>query len=92
MALVDIAAGVSTSNVDALVVSACVQMPSLEAIPGVEARAGVPVVSSRCLPRRFGCWRHWDCRPCPQRWRLAFLAVRQRGRRRHAKGGLDGET
>ena len=46
MALVDIAAGVSTANVDALVVSACVQMPSLAAIPVVESRAGVPVVSA----------------------------------------------
>jgi maleate isomerase len=46
MALVEIAAGVSTNNVDALVVSACVQMPSLAAIPAVESRAGVPVVSA----------------------------------------------
>jgi len=46
MALVDIAAGVSTANVDALVVSACVQMPSLAAIPVVESRVGVPVVSA----------------------------------------------
>ncbi len=46
MALVDIAAGVSLANVDALVLSACVQMPSLAAIPAVEARAGVPVVSA----------------------------------------------
>jgi len=46
MALVEISAGVSTANVDALVVSACVQMPSLEAIPVVEAKAAVPVVSA----------------------------------------------
>lgn len=46
LALVDIAAGVSTANVDALVVSACVQMPSLAAIPLVESRAGIPVVSA----------------------------------------------
>jgi maleate isomerase len=46
MGLVDIAAGVSTANVDALVVSACVQIPSLAAIPVVESRVGVPVVSA----------------------------------------------
>ena len=46
MALVDIAGRLSMANVDALVVSACVQMPSLAAIPQVEARAGVPVVSA----------------------------------------------
>jgi maleate isomerase len=46
MLLVDIAAKLSMANVDALVVSACVQMPSLAAIPSVESRAGVPVVSA----------------------------------------------
>jgi maleate isomerase len=33
-------------GVDALVLSACVQMPSLAAIPQVEAEAGIPVVSA----------------------------------------------
>jgi maleate isomerase len=33
-------------GVDALVLSACVQMPSLAAIPQVEAESGVPVVSA----------------------------------------------
>lgn len=33
-------------GVDALVLSACVQMPSLAAIPRVEAESGVPVVSA----------------------------------------------
>lgn len=46
LALIDIAAQLTLNNVDALVISACVQMPSLAAIPTVEARAGVPVVSA----------------------------------------------
>jgi maleate isomerase len=46
MALVDIAPKLSIANVDAVVLSACVQMPSLAAIPTVEARLGVPVTSS----------------------------------------------
>ncbi len=33
-------------GVDALVLSACVQMPSLEAIPIVEAKVGIPVLSA----------------------------------------------
>lgn len=46
MALVEIASGLDLSNVDALVLSACVQMPSLAAIPVVEAKLGVPVISA----------------------------------------------
>jgi maleate isomerase len=46
MALIEIASGLDLSNVDALVLSACVQMPSLAAIPIVEAKLGVPVVSA----------------------------------------------
>ena len=46
MLLVDIAGKLSMANVDVLVVSACVQMPSLAAISKVEAVAGVPVVSA----------------------------------------------
>ena len=46
LALIDVAAGLRLSDVDALVLSACVQMPSLAAIPAVEAKAGVPVVSA----------------------------------------------
>ena len=34
------------SGVDALVLSACVQMPSLAAVPIVEQQAGIPVISS----------------------------------------------
>jgi maleate isomerase len=43
---VRIAAELDTSDVDALVLSACVQMPSLPAIQPVEDAVGVPVVSS----------------------------------------------
>ena len=46
MALVDIAGKLSLANADALVLSACVQMPSLAAISTVEAKVGVPVVSA----------------------------------------------
>ena len=46
MALVDIAKRLSLANVDVLVLSACVQMPSLAAIPTVEAETGLPVVSA----------------------------------------------
>jgi maleate isomerase len=44
--LVEIADELDTSDVDALVLSACVQMPSLPAIQPVEDRVGLPVVSS----------------------------------------------
>jgi maleate isomerase len=44
--LVGIAEELDTSDVDALVLSACVQMPSLPAIQPVEDRLGLPVVSS----------------------------------------------
>ncbi|SFV08995.1 maleate cis-trans isomerase family protein [Pseudoduganella namucuonensis] len=46
MALLDIYKRVSLHGVDALVLSACVQMPSLAAVPVVEAEAGLPVVSA----------------------------------------------
>ena len=36
----------NVSNVDAIVASACVQMPSLASIPLIEAASGLPVVSS----------------------------------------------
>ncbi|KAG0732811.1 hypothetical protein G6F62_014026 [Rhizopus arrhizus] len=35
-----------TSNVDAIVLSACVQMPSLPAIAKVEAQTGKPVITA----------------------------------------------
>jgi maleate isomerase len=46
LALVDISRQVTTLGIDALVISACVQMPSLQAIAQVEQRVGVPVVSA----------------------------------------------
>jgi maleate isomerase len=46
LALLDIYKRVSLQGIDALVLSACVQMPSLAAVPLVEAEAGVPVVSA----------------------------------------------
>jgi maleate isomerase len=46
LALVDIYPRVDLKGVDALVLSACVQMPSLEAIPIVENKVGIPVLSA----------------------------------------------
>lgn len=46
MALIDIAPKLKIANADAVVLSACVQMPSLEAVPIVEKSIGLPVVSS----------------------------------------------
>lgn len=46
LALIDIYPMLNLANADALVVSACVQMPSLAAIPPIEARVGIPVLSS----------------------------------------------
>jgi len=46
MALIDIAKRLDLSEADALVLSACVQMPSLAAIGAVEDAVGKPVVSA----------------------------------------------
>lgn len=46
LALIDLAQGLDVSGVDAVVLSACVQMPSLAAIPHVEEALGLPVVSA----------------------------------------------
>jgi maleate isomerase len=46
LALVEISRNVQTTGIDALVLSACVQMPSLAAIDQVEKRTGVPTVSA----------------------------------------------
>ena len=46
MALVDIYKELNLDGVDAVVLSACVQMPSLAAIPVVEEECGLPVVSA----------------------------------------------
>lgn len=44
--LPDIVARLDTSRADGIVLSACVQMPSLSVVPKVEARAGKPVVTA----------------------------------------------
>jgi maleate isomerase len=44
--LPEIAAGLDTSKADAIVLSACVQMPSLAAIPEAERRFDLPVVTA----------------------------------------------
>jgi maleate isomerase len=46
LAVVDIARQLRVANVDVVVASACVQMPSLAAIAPIEQRLGLPVVSS----------------------------------------------
>jgi len=46
LALIDIYKRLNLRGVDALVLSACVQMPSLAAIPVVEREAGVPVLTA----------------------------------------------
>ena len=44
--LLDVAKRLNTSNADAIVLSACVQMPSLPALGLVQKSFGVPVMSS----------------------------------------------
>ncbi|MEZ5913251.1 MAG: hypothetical protein R3D84_14405 [Paracoccaceae bacterium] len=46
MNLLDIYKRVNLKNIDALVLSACVQMPSLAAIQKVEDECGIPVLSA----------------------------------------------
>jgi maleate isomerase len=46
MALVEVYKCLDTKGIDALVLSACVQMPSLAAVPVVEAETGLPVLSA----------------------------------------------
>lgn len=46
LALVDIYKRLNLKGVDALVLSACVQMPSLAAVPLVEREVGIPVLSA----------------------------------------------
>ncbi|MDE0961445.1 MAG: Asp/Glu racemase [Planctomycetota bacterium] len=50
--LVEIARRLDLREADALVLSACVQMPSLEAIPLVEAEHGLPVLSAATATMR----------------------------------------
>jgi maleate isomerase len=44
--LIELSGRLKTGNVDAVVLSACVQMPSLSAVPIVESRLNRPVVSA----------------------------------------------
>jgi maleate isomerase len=46
MALVDIYKSLNLDGVDVIVLSSCVQMPSLAAVPLVEKECGLPVVSA----------------------------------------------
>jgi maleate isomerase len=46
LALVDIYRNLKLEGVDVLVLSSCVQMPSLAAIPIVERECGLPVISA----------------------------------------------
>ncbi len=46
LALVDVFKDLKIEGADAIVLSACVQMPSLAAVPAVEAACGLPVVSA----------------------------------------------
>ena len=46
MALVGIYRDLKLTGIDALVLSSCVQMPSLAAVPLVEEQCGLPVVSA----------------------------------------------
>jgi maleate isomerase len=46
LALVDIYKRLDLDGVDTLILSSCVQMPSLSAIPIVEKETGLPVVSA----------------------------------------------
>ena len=59
MRLLDIYRRLNLKGVDALVLSACVQMPSLAAIPQVEAECGIPVVSA-AIARPGRCCNHSD--------------------------------
>ena len=44
--LVEIARNLDLTEAEAVIISACVQMPSLEAIPQVEEETGLPVLSA----------------------------------------------
>lgn len=61
--LPDIASRLDVSGVDAVVLSACVQMPSLAALPEAERRLGLPVISTAActaflMLRRLGLEAH----------------------------------
>ncbi|MEQ1508479.1 MAG: Asp/Glu racemase [Myxococcota bacterium] len=52
LALVELVSRLNLHRVDAIVLSACVQMPSLAAIPIVEAMTGLPVLSAATATTR----------------------------------------
>jgi maleate isomerase len=63
MALVEVYKALDLRDIDALVLSSCVQMPSLAAIPVVERECGLPVVSAAVctthqMLRRLGLDTH----------------------------------
>lgn len=62
---IEITRKLNTSNVDVIVASACVQMPSLDSIQPIENRTGLPVISSSvatvyAMMRRLGLDRTID--------------------------------
>jgi maleate isomerase len=62
MRLVELAERLDLRRAQAVVISACVQMPSLPAIPAVEAQAGLPVVSA-ATATTFALLRRLDLPP-----------------------------
>lgn len=50
---IEITKKLNTANVDAIVASACVQMPSLASIQAIEERTGLPVISSSVATTYF---------------------------------------
>jgi maleate isomerase len=60
--LVQLADKVDTKGVDALILSACVQMPSMGAVPRVQSRFGIPVLSAATAT----VWQLLGCLSLPQ--------------------------
>ena len=60
--LPEIVAAMDTSGVDAVVLSACVQMPSLRSVPQVEAITGKPVVTAS-VATAYAMLRALDLKP-----------------------------
>lgn len=50
---IEIASGLKTTDVDVIVASACVQMPSLESLAHIEQRTGIPTVSAAACTTHF---------------------------------------
>jgi maleate isomerase len=60
--LPDIVRGMNTRDVDVIVLSACVQMPSLPAVPMVEAITGKPVVTA-AIATTYAILKELELRP-----------------------------